>query len=364
MINQPDIPSDKQPRLYALDAMRGVCAIALMLYHYYFWNGADYFQIGYFGVYVFFILSGFSLWYVYARRPASLDTLQDFFVARVARIVPLYVAVCLLATAARLWAQGAANVMHAGFYERFLFNVTLLFGFAMPGKTSIVPGGWSIGIEWVFYLAFPLFFIFARRIAAMLGLLVAALILNQVICYAVTADSTITVQWAYYTNFPTFLVYFIAGIATAMLYDRLQFLKAQGKTLPFPDSAWLCRMVPFFAIAVLFLYPAGSPEEYLKGCHVVLLVGVAMMGVLAGAFAKPGAWEKKLYRFLGDISYSTYLLNFFVYYAAEGVLKRAYPTHPIALTIALASIGTIAAAYLSYRFFEMPARKWINKKLA
>jgi len=354
--------AEKQPRLYALDAMRGVCALSLMVYHYLMWNGTDYFQIGYFGVYIFFILSGFSMWYVYARKPLTADLLRHFFVARIARILPLYIAASLLATLARIYEQGLASITNAEFFQRFFFNITMLFGLATPGKTSIVPGGWSIGIEWVFYLAFPLFLLFIRRLRSVVALLVGAFILNQVIVYALLGEASVAGQWTYYTNFPTFLVYFVAGIAVAIFYNHLQHRPGRP-ALPFPDRRWLCRLVPIASLAFVFLYPSTTPESYLQGGHVALLIFVAMGGVFFASFASPYEWEKKLYRFLGDISYSTYLLSFFVYHGVDAVLKVIYPAHPLALTIWLAMIATIVLAYASYRFFEMPARVWINRKL-
>ncbi|MDE3038198.1 MAG: acyltransferase [Pseudomonadota bacterium] len=79
-------PTSQPPRLHMLDGLRGICAISLMFYHMLSWNGAALFQIGTFGVYFFYVLSGFSLWYVYAGRPLAPDMLKTFFIARVARI--------------------------------------------------------------------------------------------------------------------------------------------------------------------------------------------------------------------------------------------------------------------------------------
>ncbi|MDE3061373.1 MAG: acyltransferase, partial [Pseudomonadota bacterium] len=156
MQNWNQLSNLSRPRLHALDGIRGLCAIAIMLYHILLWNGVALFQIGTFGVYLFYVLSGFSLWYVYAHRAVTFDLLKTFFTARVARIVPLYLAVCLLIVVLRFYTAGASNVFNADFISRFLLNITFLFGVALPQKSSIVPGGWSIGVEWVFYLSFPL----------------------------------------------------------------------------------------------------------------------------------------------------------------------------------------------------------------
>lgn len=342
-------------RLHALDAIRGVCAVALMFYHYYMWNGTDHFQIGYFGVYMFFMLSGFSMWYVYASKPLDIGLLRHFFIARVARIFPLYAVVVVLGAAARVFAQGFETV-NADFFHRYLVNTTLMFGLSQPGKTSFVPGGWSIGIEFVFYLVFPLFLLFGRSLKGMLALLVASFALNQCIALSLLSQSTMAEQWTNYTNFPTFLVYFVAGIVTAMGYGKLSHR-------PLLQHPVLCRVVPVAAIAVMFCYPSDTQEHFLQGAQVALLIAVGMAGIFFAALLKPSLWERRCFQFLGDISYSTYVLNFFVYQLVSAVLNRLYPDHGLSVTVALSASGSIILAYLSYRFYELPARIWLNAKL-
>src|SRR6185295_16501291 len=130
------------------------------------------------------------------------------------------------------------------FLGRFLLNITFLFGLIEPGKTSHLPGGWSIGIEWVFYLAFPLFVMFAQTLRTMFVLLFLALVINQLYVSALFGDGkTLGDEWVAYIQFPVFLVYFIAGIASAEMYLRLG-------ALPKPNP-WLCRVVPLLCLVLI-----------------------------------------------------------------------------------------------------------------
>ena len=350
----------KQPRIYALDGIRGLCALSIMMYHLNYWNGHDYFQVGYFGVYIFFILSGFSLWYVYASKPLTIDLLKHFFVARFARIIPLYLLMVAFGVAARMYAQGLESITSASFISRFLLNISFLFGFSAPGKSAVVPGGWSIGIEWVFYMVFPLFLMFGRNLRHMVVLLIASIAINQAIVAGVLKDGDFVSQLPAYTTFPAFLMYFVGGIIIAMVYKRLH---SGYSVVQIKDSWWLSRLIPLFAIAFIFSYPVATPDEYLLGTHVVVLLLTSMVAILFASIAQVRVWEKHLYGFLGDISYSVYLIHFFVFSGWDIVLKHLYPQHSNGFIIGLTASSSIALAYASYRFFESPARSWLNRKM-
>ncbi|MDE3016203.1 MAG: acyltransferase [Pseudomonadota bacterium] len=265
----------------------------------------------------------------------------------------MYFLVSLLAVAARGFAQGAASLDMA-LLHRFILNVTFLFGFDDPGKTSIMPGGWSIGVEWAFYFLFPLFLLFLRSLGAMIAGLAAGIVINGVTAHALLSGQTLEAAWIPYTQFPTFFVYFIAGITAAELFMRL---RSRGVR----PRGWLCRAVPVLALALIFLYPSHSVEEYLRGAHVAALILTAMLALIAGSLLENMTKaEVRIYSFLGEISYGTYLLFFFVYNAVQIALKHFYPGYPFALLVVTSASGTLLLSYLVYRFYEMPARRSLN----
>jgi peptidoglycan/LPS O-acetylase OafA/YrhL len=88
-----------------------------------------------------------------------------------------------------------------------------MFGFAMPGSTSIVTGGRSIGIEFVFYILFPLISVFiSSRKIIIYNSLVLALILQITFIHMIYIDcNSISENWVNYTHPLSFIFYFVSG---------------------------------------------------------------------------------------------------------------------------------------------------------
>ncbi len=77
-------------RFYALDAIRGIAAIAVVFYHYTQHNGLDWLHGAWVAVDIFFILSGFVLMHSYSKKVAQGMTLKEFIYSRIARLGPMY----------------------------------------------------------------------------------------------------------------------------------------------------------------------------------------------------------------------------------------------------------------------------------
>ena len=115
-------------RLYNLDYLRGLAASGIMLFHYMSITfgefNADSFmgRVGLYGVSVFYVLSGLTLFYVYHdKMKPGLADIKDFFIKRLFRIMPL------------LWLATIASVFcfNGGIFEwkKVFLNLSGLFGF-------------------------------------------------------------------------------------------------------------------------------------------------------------------------------------------------------------------------------------------
>lgn len=146
----PDAINIKK-RLYNLDYLRGLAAFSIMLYHLMTWNNGVYSgqsvlgRIGIYGVSIFYILSGLTLYYVYYNKmsPTAHEVII-FFKKRILRIFPL------------LWLVTIVSIlMHRKLPDinNLILNLTGLFGF-IKWDTYFSPGVWSIGNELVFYPQF------------------------------------------------------------------------------------------------------------------------------------------------------------------------------------------------------------------
>ncbi|MFM7814718.1 MAG: acyltransferase family protein, partial [Flavobacteriales bacterium] len=154
--------SDQKPtRLDQMDYLRGLAALGIMCYHYGWWWLGIHFEsddflgvIGIYGVSVFYVLSGFTLQWVYGSRIKVDSDWKLFFRKRFFRIYPLFVLVTILTLAtSKIWPD----------WRTMLYNFTGVFGF-FAWDRSIAAGGWSIGNELVFYALFPLLIVRSARV--------------------------------------------------------------------------------------------------------------------------------------------------------------------------------------------------------
>ena len=76
-----------------------------------------------------------------------------FLATRWLRLAPLYLLLCVVFIAMLALRNGA---LADQLFTRLLLNATFGFGFRDPAIWALLIGGWSLGIEFLYYLAFPL----------------------------------------------------------------------------------------------------------------------------------------------------------------------------------------------------------------
>ena len=147
-------PAGSPDRVLGWDVLRGLCALGVALYHLLYWQDlASLNTLGSYGVYLFFVLSGASLAYNYSGRLSGSRDAAAFLLVRWLRLAPLYILVCL--------GVAAVYMLHSGqpvdrLLLRLLLNATFAFGAYDPAIWALAIGGWSLGIEFAYYLVFPL----------------------------------------------------------------------------------------------------------------------------------------------------------------------------------------------------------------
>ena len=326
-------------RIHGFDLLRGLCALAVATYHMLHWsNTASLHSWELFGVYVFFVLSGASMVVAYRDRFAKGLPVSKFIAFRFARLAPLYILVTV--------AYGIYAILHLDWDVEWgakaFLNLSFLFGLANPGDSSRVTGGWSLGIEFAFYLMFPVILsLVLSRCQMWIGALLA--VSQLVFVNMVVAGRDLASVWVIYTQPLAFIAYFYLGcvIGNAVLdgKNRLGW------------AFWPC-------FAVLLAGSGPSASETIAGIRGCVLFAISIMVVYFSAGMALRDLGKNLATLLGDASYGVYLLHPFAFAA----VKRAATTWmPVAIPLSL--LVTLIMAKLSYDIFENPIRNWSKRRL-
>lgn len=244
--------------LDALTGLRGIAAYAVLVAHAidvsFYYAGVPIFhpfaaRLAYFGMSLFFVLSGFVIWYNYAdsfRRGRLSVATGRFFAARFARLYPLYV-VALLVSLPHLPVQVFSEFPAVGFSY-----LTLTQSWWNVQNTIFVPF-WSVSAEWLFYLAFvPLLFLLAtaHRAFPILTIYLAvtfvvALVFFSIVVAPIKAgqanwlrvDPKLSASpWTWVSYFSPYLrlLEFIAGMLAARVYAQCP-LKG-SRAAPWPSQ--------------------------------------------------------------------------------------------------------------------------------
>lgn len=342
--------SPGKERILGWDLLRGLCALTVALYHLLYWLGlAELPALGTYGVYLFFVLSGASLAYNYGpQRVGSPRGIVDFLVARWLRLAPLYLLLCgvyIAMLAARNGPLPGAQVL------RYLaLNASFAFGAWDPSLGALLIGGWSLGIEFMYYLFFPLI----AQLLPRRGWAVAVFVALTAIQFVWIQRTLGTLGWdkgvVAYHQVPAFAAYFFGGcILGALRRER------QGQ---WPFAAGLAAWAGM-GVLLMALMPQQAGDELLGARGIVLFAACFAVVHVSGQVRVPQR-AMALAGWLGDITYGCYLLHpiliwTVLWFVAPGAPDWGTPAR-IALLIGILAV-TCALATLSERRFERPLRR-------
>ncbi len=328
-------------RVHGFDLLRGLCAIAVALYHALSWLGVTHLDAwGRYGVYVFFVLSGASMYIAYDEKFQRGYAPVKFIALRFVRLAPLYLAALSIKLA-------YAIVIGRDLFDELsmaLLNVTFSFGMGNPAETSRVIGGWSLGIEFMFYLMFPVVTAVARGKACWYAV-AGAFVCQHVFINHVLADSTLERSWIAYTQLLSFIFYFVAGCAIGRVV----------KARRLPQSPWVALCFGILLIALSSFHG----ESNLTGVTGLALSLCAVALVFASSALVLKGWLVTIADLLGKMSYGVYLIHPFIFMACKSWLLLSYP-----VLSALLIVGVSAAlALVAERYLETPIMRLAQSRL-
>ncbi|HYX63347.1 MAG TPA: acyltransferase [Burkholderiales bacterium] len=333
-----------------MDASRGLAALFVVVWHwqhFYDFSAPDFdrshqplysvllpaYSQGPFAVDLFFCLSGFVFFWLYSEKIVlGRVPARDFFLLRFSRLYPLYV-LTLLFVAASFLAFGEFVYRHDAYH--FVLNLFLASSVGLEKGLSYNGPSWSISVEFVLY---GLFFVGCRWMRSRSLLVLLGMIVGLE-------------MWPIYEPIARGLMSFFAGAAAYLVYRSLS-RSAAPAAVAVAALCWLVTM------ARIYFVESDAPHFLLNVWALLVLFPSTMVAL---ALARPvGAPSIAALRFLGDISYSVYLLHF-----PLQVIFNQFDLDfdaPWVLGLFFALLIPLSAA--SHYGFEMPAQRWLRNVLA
>jgi peptidoglycan/LPS O-acetylase OafA/YrhL len=266
ILGHSGLPTSK-PHLQFIDCLRGYAALMVITTHLTYviaelpYPISRFTKLGWYGVQLFFLMSAFTLlasWNNEKQKSGKISV-ANFFIRRYLRIAPAFYLGALLYYFVRPPQNGFDPL-------QLLAALTFTNGWhpdlipTDPSQWMVVPGGWSIAVEFSFYALFP---ILASLITSSFRAIAAVLI---AIAVAIAGNLAVL----------------------AMLFDRVPLLSLRD-FLYF----WLPDQLPVFLLGFMLYYAMGGRLEgslFLKTVrpYRYLLVALALLGFCAASYLPLG----------------------------------------------------------------------------
>ncbi|MCG2841186.1 acyltransferase [Sandaracinobacter sp. RS1-74] len=318
-----------RPNIAQLDGLRAIAILAVMVFH------LDIFPIGWMGVPLFFVLSGYLITdiLIYQKGRDIGSYLKRFYWRRTIRIFPLYYAYLAVNAILSL----AVGLSLSGYVWFLLYLGNYRIGALAPE----VPGGiighlWSLAIEEQFYLIWPFLLFYVRRVwvVALVALIAAPLIREWIL--QATGNPYMAIL-----TLPSCMDMLAAGALVAVVKSAKAHvaMALAGAVIIF----WCFATVPFADFALT--------SNWVPEAHIIYTgLGLFFAPVVANAVRLPWLDSAPLV-WVGQISYGLYMWHLLAFVVAKRIVGAEW-------TGAIAGfILSFVIAALSWYLFEKPLLK-------
>ena len=362
----PRTPKKSPKYISSIDGLRALAVFAVMLYH----LGVNWIPGGFLGVDLFFVISGYVITRLILdsiQRSSALD-LREFFLARLRRLYPALLFMMVGSTfIIALFAPEAIS--------RLLCDIPyVLTGtnnwhlvaehrnyFEMIGRPPLLQHTWSLGVEFQFYLIWPLILIFAlkyfgKKNLAKVALSIAAISGTALFILSLTVDASSSANRISHIYFGTDThsigLFLGSALAVSWVPQNLSSVISQ-RAQDFVDGIGVVGLIGLLT-AFLFI-DESNPTLYRIAFPLAGILGCAIITSLvhpASRFAP--LMSSRWLLWIGERSYGIYLWHWVIFQVTRPSVDLAGAIWAIN---AARILIVLALADISLRWVEIPIRR-------
>lgn len=353
---QPTVPSEARV-FHTLDALRGIAAIGVVMFHF----GPAFLPIavpgGYLAVDLFFMMSGVVLSHAYEHRFRRGMGAVEFMRLRVIRLYPLYLVGLALGITVTVASMYGNNSM--GWDVSSLVPAIVLAAFFLP----VVSGQ---PVDTLFPLNIPSWSLFLELGVNLLFVLLWPLTTPRRLLLVIAAAGLIVAGGTYHlgdvdqgSDVSTLAI----GIARTVFGFGVGVLIARHID---PDRRTTSNPAVFLIMAAVIVAVAASPGGAARIVWDLAAVLVIFpLVVYWGTRFDPGARLRKVATFLGVTSYGLYVIHSPLSAALSSATRHFGPDSSVSSgssALGLLSLGIlIAGAWTLDRFYDAPVRRFLGR---
>jgi peptidoglycan/LPS O-acetylase OafA/YrhL len=341
----------KKSHYFALDGLRGLAAISVLLYHLGHWQGQPWLATNAsLAVDFFFALSGYVLCIAYSEKLGSGMSVAVFIKIRLIRLMPLIVVATLMSATylvARVLLLGDKQINLEEVGMASLFGMLLIPIFSATksiGGPQVFPLN---GPQYTLFLevAVNVFWAATKRWETLwttIGLAVVGYSLIWI--YGAGGDEVGT----FWTGIPRVLGSYYAGAAVAHAQQRWPQLRDPR------HAKWFWPLL--LGTAVLFYWPSNLPPAI----DWMWSVLISPLILITGSAVRLEGHIQRVARGLGELSYPLYALHYPVFVWVNGAYQQVLGKKDFAVGTALTVPAAIAGAWILLKWFDEPVRKLLT----
>lgn len=335
---------NSEQKLGYIDSLRGIAILMVIAVHIILstrnLNGSVYQwgAYGKMGVQLFFFLSAYTLCLSMSKRH---DGVSAFYIRRYFRIAPMYyTGILIYYLVSRYAILYSSPLPRFGLYNwsNVVSNLLLIHGLVPAANNMVVPGGWSIGAEILFYLMFPLLFWWYNTRKIKVAYYIAPLL------FLATANGAALLLLHFGINIYRHDGFFYYNIVNQLpvfsVGCSFYFLKPSIK----PAKPSLCLL----AFIAIFGSSYAISTQFSYGAAIYPFVAALSFVFLFLFFENIPAINTKILQRIGQLSFSIYILHFLSCWTYAGL---KIPINPYVSCI-LSFFITLSLSFLLASFTQ------------